>query len=219
MAITLPVYTNCLRQDVGDPGGTAEFPAGGSGAIKIRVHGAAVAEAASPGIARGLTTIIDLGMNDHAAPDNRIEKTSHRDVLRDDGVARGALGIGLEVTEISSVALVLRRQTVIMAVRGVMPPGALAIVEPDITILVDMNRVLTVRVESRDVGLDLDAILRLGKHNGSCRLIARGRLHARHDLGNALPLRAVLMMASMMGQVAGNAGTDKRQENEMATED
>jgi hypothetical protein len=54
MAITLPVYTRTARQDVGDPGGTAEFPAGGGGAIKIRVHGDAVAEADSPGIARGL---------------------------------------------------------------------------------------------------------------------------------------------------------------------
>ena len=54
MAITLPVYTRCARQDVGDPGGTAEFPAGGSGAIKIRVHGDTAAEADSPGITRGL---------------------------------------------------------------------------------------------------------------------------------------------------------------------
>ena len=54
MAITLPVYTRCARQNVGDPGGTAEFPAGGSGAIKVRVHGDASAEADSPGVARGL---------------------------------------------------------------------------------------------------------------------------------------------------------------------
>jgi len=54
MAITLPVYTNCARQNVGDPGGTAEFPAGGSGAIKIRVFGDTAVEADSPGVARGL---------------------------------------------------------------------------------------------------------------------------------------------------------------------
>ena len=59
MAITLPVYTNCLRQNVGDPGGTSEYP---GTALKIShsgeaaiggAHDAAV-EAASPGIARGL---------------------------------------------------------------------------------------------------------------------------------------------------------------------
>jgi len=54
MAITLPVYTETARQDVGDPGGTAEFPSGGGGAIKIRVVGDSAAEADSPGIARGL---------------------------------------------------------------------------------------------------------------------------------------------------------------------
>jgi len=54
MAITLPVYTETARQNVGDPGGTAEFPSGAGGAIKIRVVGDGAAEADSPGIARGL---------------------------------------------------------------------------------------------------------------------------------------------------------------------
>ena len=52
MAITLPVYTNCARQNVGNPAGTAEFPAGAGGAIKIRVFGDTAAEADSPGVAR-----------------------------------------------------------------------------------------------------------------------------------------------------------------------
>ena len=51
MAITLPVYTRCARQNVGDPGGTGEFP---GTPIKIRVHGDAAAEGDSLGIPRGL---------------------------------------------------------------------------------------------------------------------------------------------------------------------
>lgn len=59
MAITIPVYTNCLRQNVGDPGGTSEHP---GTALKIRHSGEAAiggaddaaVEAASPGVARGL---------------------------------------------------------------------------------------------------------------------------------------------------------------------
>ena len=59
MAITLPVYTNCLRQNVGDPLGTTEKP---DTPIKIRHSGEAAiggayepaVEAASPGIPRGL---------------------------------------------------------------------------------------------------------------------------------------------------------------------
>ena len=51
MALTLPVYTRCARQNVGDPGGTGEFP---GTAIKIRVHGDTASEADSLGITRGL---------------------------------------------------------------------------------------------------------------------------------------------------------------------
>ena len=54
MAITFPVYINTARQDVGDPGGTAEYPPLIGGAIKIRVAGDGALEADSPGIARGL---------------------------------------------------------------------------------------------------------------------------------------------------------------------
>jgi len=54
MALTLPVWINTARQDVGDPGGTAEFPSGASGAIKIRTFGDAASESDSPGIPRGL---------------------------------------------------------------------------------------------------------------------------------------------------------------------
>jgi len=49
MAITLPVYINTERQDVGDPGGTGEFP---GTPIAILVNGDT--QVATSGIPRGL---------------------------------------------------------------------------------------------------------------------------------------------------------------------
>lgn len=49
MALTFPVYVNCERQDVGDPGGTGEFP---GTAIAILVDGDT--QAGTAGVPRGL---------------------------------------------------------------------------------------------------------------------------------------------------------------------
>ena len=80
----------------------------------------------------------------------------------------------------------------------------------------NVDRMLTVGAEARDVGLDLDSILRLGEHHRAARLVPGCRLHDRHHPGNALPLRAVLMMRTGSAQVqnpgAGRSDTGEGQE-------
>ena len=108
------------------------------------------------------------------------------------GWSRGETSLGFSIAALSAAAFGIlwgffadrqpTRRFLLMAA------GALAVAQADIAELVNMDSMLAVRREPRDVGLNLDAIFRLGEDHRSARLVPLCWLHNSNNLPNALPL-------------------------------
>jgi len=118
------------------------------------------------GVAGRLAAVIDLGVDDDTPADDGIVGAVEGYIIDGDGVA----GMITGVTHLGA------GQRMIMSLRVVVTPGALAVVEPQIAELVDVDGVIA-GCEPADGRLDIDTICTLGEGDRSGSFVAGGRGH------------------------------------------
>ncbi len=134
------------------------------------------------GIADRLATIINLGVNNHASPDDRILRSGNGNILHRDFILRFALAISLDIPQVARMAQLGRGETMLMAFRIVMASGAHAIGRRAVAELMNVERMFLTRSESFKGGHDLYRLSVLRESNFPVAFVASSRMQDRDRL-------------------------------------
>src|SRR5688572_15295331 len=139
---------------------------------RLLLHLDHAAPDAVPGRAGRLALqVVFLGVDDHGLADHVVLAPAEGDVVHREVHLRDALAVGLKVAEVTGVDRLARRRAAVRVLLGVvMSPGAREVGGAEVTLLVDVDGVLRVRLQAGDLAgnvhllahlMELDLALRL----------------------------------------------------------
>jgi hypothetical protein len=136
------------------------------------------------GIAAWLTSIVRLGMHDHSPAEYAILSMIEGDPFDCQDVGGIAIVIGLEISEVTGMALIVAGQSVRMTVWIEMLPCAGSIVASKVAELVNVKRMLRPGIQTADDRGDLHPVHGLFEHDGSGHIALADRTDDGDQLGD-----------------------------------